>query len=60
MKKGIQLVRAGVCLGDIGHAIQTLAEQNNCSVVENIAATVLARNFMKTANCTLRQTQHWF
>lgn len=30
---GIKLVKPGITLGDIGHAIQTHAEKNNCSVV---------------------------
>ncbi len=33
MCRGIAIVKAGVRLGDIGHAIQTHAEQNGCSVV---------------------------
>jgi len=33
MVKGIELVRPGARLGDIGHAIQEHAEQNNCSIV---------------------------
>jgi len=31
---GIELVKPGTHLGDIGHAIQTYAEKNNCSVVQ--------------------------
>jgi len=31
--KGIELVRPGTCLGDIGHAIQKYAESNHYSVV---------------------------
>jgi len=30
---GIEMVRPGVHLGDIGHAIQAHAEKNNCSIV---------------------------
>jgi methionyl aminopeptidase len=33
MVKGIELVRPGIHLGDIGHAIQRHAEENNCSIV---------------------------
>jgi methionyl aminopeptidase len=45
MKKGIQLVRAGACLGDIGHAIQTIAEQNNCSVVREYCGHGIGKEF---------------
>jgi methionyl aminopeptidase len=45
MKKGIQLVRPGVCLGDIGHAIQTLAENNNCSVVREYCGHGIGKEF---------------
>lgn len=34
LKLGIQMVKPGVQLGDIGHAIQHHAEKNNCSVVQ--------------------------
>ncbi len=30
---GIEMVKPGITLGDIGHAIQRHAEQNNCSIV---------------------------
>jgi len=33
MKIGIEMIRPGVRLGDIGHAIQTHAEKNRCSIV---------------------------
>jgi len=33
LQKGIELVRPGVHLGDIGHTIQQHAEKNGCSVV---------------------------
>jgi methionyl aminopeptidase len=33
MKIGIEMIRPGIRLGDIGHAIQTHAEKNRCSVV---------------------------
>ncbi len=33
MLRGIELVRPGAHLGDIGHAIQSYAESKNCSVV---------------------------
>jgi methionyl aminopeptidase len=33
MKIGIEMIRPGVHLGDIGHAIQNYAEKNHCSIV---------------------------
>ena len=33
--KGIEVVKPGACLGDIGHAIQRHAEENHYSVVED-------------------------
>ncbi|GMQ91119.1 MAG: type I methionyl aminopeptidase [Gammaproteobacteria bacterium] len=33
MKTGIEMVKPGIHLGDIGHAIQQRAESNHCSVV---------------------------
>jgi len=33
MKIGIEMIKPGVQLGDIGHAIQMHAEKNNCSIV---------------------------
>jgi len=45
MKTGIQLVRAGVYLGDIGHAIQTIAEENNCSVVREYCGHGIGKEF---------------
>lgn len=45
MKSGIKLVRAGVCLGDIGYAIQSLAENNNCSVVREYCGHGIGKEF---------------
>ncbi len=45
MKKGIELVRPGVCLGDIGYEIQTLAESNNCSVVREYCGHGIGKEF---------------
>ncbi len=45
MKRGIQQVRAGVCLGDIGHTIQTLAENNRCSVVREYCGHGIGKAF---------------
>ena len=45
MCKGIEIVRAGVFLGDIGHVIQTHAEQNQCSVVREYCGHGIGRRF---------------
>ena len=45
MKKAILLVRPGVRLGDIGHAIQTLAENNNFSVVREYCGHGIGKIF---------------
>lgn len=43
--KGIELVKPGVHLGDIGHAIQQHAESNNCSVVREYCGHGIGRQF---------------
>ena len=45
MLKGIALVRPGARLGDIGHAIQSHAEANGCSVVREYCGHGIGRNF---------------
>lgn len=45
MLKGIELVRPGARLGDIGHAIQTLAESHNFSVVREYCGHGIGRQF---------------
>ncbi|HIF51780.1 MAG TPA: type I methionyl aminopeptidase [Thiotrichaceae bacterium] len=45
MKKGIELVRPGVCLGDVGSAIQNLAESNHCSVVREYCGHGIGKEF---------------
>ena len=42
---GIDLVRPGTSLGDIGHAIQTYAEKNNCSIVREYCGHGIGRVF---------------
>lgn len=42
---GIRMVRPGVRLGDIGHAIQRHAEQNGCSVVREYCGHGIGRGF---------------
>ena len=45
MKRGIDVVRPGVSLGDIGHTIQTLAESNKCSVVREYCGHGIGKEF---------------
>jgi methionyl aminopeptidase len=45
MLLGIDIVKPGTRLGDIGHAIQTHAEKNNCSVVREYCGHGIGRNF---------------
>ena len=42
---GIELVRPGIHLGDIGHAIQRHAEKNGCSVVREYCGHGIGRGF---------------
>ena len=42
---GIEMVRPGVHLGDIGHAIQQHAEASNCSVVREYCGHGIGREF---------------
>ncbi|MBX3663946.1 MAG: type I methionyl aminopeptidase [Burkholderiales bacterium] len=45
MWRGIRAVKPGNTLGDIGHAIQTHAEQQGCSVVREFCGHGIGRNF---------------
>ena len=45
LQQGIALVRPGVRLGDIGHAIQSHAERNNYSVVREYCGHGIGREF---------------
>ncbi len=45
MRLGIEMVRPGVRLGDIGHAIQRHAESNNCSVVREYCGHGIGKAF---------------
>ena len=45
MVRGIEMVRPGVHLGDIGHAIQKYAEGNSCSVVREYCGHGIGRGF---------------
>ncbi len=45
MVRGIQVVRPGATLGDIGHAIQSYAESQHCSVVREFCGHGIGRKF---------------
>jgi methionyl aminopeptidase len=45
MRIGIELVKPGVQLGDIGYAIQTHAEASNCSIVREYCGHGIGRGF---------------
>jgi methionyl aminopeptidase len=45
MRRGIEMVRPGITLGDIGHAIQTHVESNECSVVREYCGHGIGRIF---------------
>ena len=45
MWTGIRAVKPGNTLGDIGHAIQTLAERNGCSIVREFCGHGIGRRF---------------
>lgn len=48
MMAGIEAVKPGATLGDIGHAIQTLAEAEHCSVVRDFCGHGLGQVFHDT------------
>ncbi len=45
LERGIEVVRPGARLGDIGHVIQQHAERNNCSVVREYCGHGIGRGF---------------
>jgi methionyl aminopeptidase len=45
MMRGIEVVRPGATLGDVGHIIQTFAEAERCSVVRDFCGHGLGRVF---------------
>jgi methionyl aminopeptidase len=45
MKIGIEMIRPGIRLGDIGHAIQQHAEKHNCSVVREYCGHGIGKVF---------------
>ena len=45
MKAGIDMVKPGITLGDIGYTIQQLAESQNCSIVREYCGHGIGREF---------------
>ena len=45
MKIGIEMIKPGVTLGDIGHAIQSYAEAHNCSIVREYCGHGIGKVF---------------
>lgn len=45
MRIGIEMIKPGVTLGDIGHAIQTYAEKNHCSIVREYCGHGIGKVF---------------
>ena len=50
LMRGIEVVRPGARLGDIGHAIQSFAEKNRCSVVRDFCGHGVGRIFHDNPN----------
>jgi len=50
MMRGIEVVRPGAHFGDIGHAIQSFAEKQRCSVVRDFCGHGLGRVFHDSPN----------
>ena len=50
MMRGIRVVKPGATLGDIGHAIQSYAETNRCSVVRDFCGHGVGRIFHDAPN----------
>ena len=48
--RGIEVVRPGATLGDVGHAIQSFVEQHRCSVVRDFCGHGLGRVFHAPPN----------
>lgn len=53
MWKGIEVVKPGATLGDIGHAIQRWVEDMATAWSENIAVTASARKCMRNRRCCI-------
>ena len=54
LRIGVEMVKPGVRLGDIGHAIQKHAESQRCSVVREYCGHGIGRNFHEEP-----QVLHW-
>jgi methionyl aminopeptidase len=52
MMRGIEAVRPGATVGDIGHAIQVFAEAERCSVVRDFCGHGIGRVFHDAPNIT--------
>ncbi|MCW9034006.1 MAG: type I methionyl aminopeptidase [Rhodospirillales bacterium] len=52
MMRGIEVVKPGATVGDIGHAIQSFAEKQRCSVVRDFCGHGLGRVFHDAPNVT--------
>ena len=50
MMRGIEQVKEGATLGDVGHAMQKFAEKNRCSVVKDYCGHGLGRVFHTAPN----------
>ena len=50
MMRGIETVRPGTTLGDLGHAIQSFAEKERCSVVRDFCGHGIGRVFHDAPN----------
>jgi methionyl aminopeptidase len=50
LMRGIEVVRPGATLGDIGHAIQVFVEGNRMSVVRDFCGHGIGRNFHEAPN----------
>jgi methionyl aminopeptidase len=50
LMRGLEVIREGAYLGDIGHAIQTYAESQRCSVVRDFCGHGLGRLFHDEPN----------
>ena len=50
MMQGIKILKPGITLGDIGFAIQSFAESNNCSVVRDFCGHGVGKTFHEEPN----------
>ncbi len=50
MMQGIKILKPGITLGDLGFAIQSFAESNNCSVVRDFCGHGVGKTFHEEPN----------